>query len=65
MLHIKINLLRHDQLGSFISDGVINFMVPQLNDWYSYTAKLLPWQEGGYEYGRRQNRLATTIHLCF
>ena len=45
MLHIKINLLRHEQLGSFISDGVINFMVPQLNDWYSYTTKLLPWQE--------------------
>ena len=56
MLHIKINLLRHDQLGSFISDGVINFMVSQLNDRYSYTAKLLPWQETAfklieYDYG--------------
>ena len=30
-----------------------------------FVLKLLPWQEGGYEYGRRRNRLATTIHLCF
>ena len=24
-------------------------MVPQLNDWYSYTAKLLTWQETAFK----------------
>ncbi len=48
IIHIKINLLRKEQLGGFISDGVINFMIPQLNDWFSYSIKLQPWQEKAF-----------------
>ena len=48
MLHCKINLLRVDQLGAFIKDGVVNFMVPQLNDWYGYAVDLAPWQKAAF-----------------
>lgn len=36
MLHIKINLLRKEQLGFYINDGVVNFILPDLNKLYSY-----------------------------
>ena len=36
MLHIKINLLRKEQLGFFINDGVINYLIPELNRLYNY-----------------------------
>lgn len=40
-------------------------MIDDTNISNLFVLKLLPWQEGGYEYGRRQNRLATPIQLCF
>lgn len=49
MLHCKINLLRVDQLGAFIRDGVVNYIVPQLNDWYGYAVDLDPWQKAAFE----------------
>ena len=48
MLHCKINLLRVDQLGAFIKDGVVNFMVPQLNDWYGYAVDLDSQQKAAF-----------------
>lgn len=45
IIHIKINLLRKEQLNGYINDGVVNYMIPQLNDWYRYIANLKPWQE--------------------
>ena len=45
IIHIKINLLRKEQLGHYINDGLVNFMIPELNDWYKYLIDLKPWQE--------------------
>ena len=45
MIHLKINLLRKEQLGHYINDGVVNFMLPELNDWYKYLFDLKPWQQ--------------------
>ena len=46
ILHCKINVLRYKQLNRFISDGVINFFIPDLNDLYRYKIKNLPtWKE--------------------
>lgn len=36
MLHLKINLLRKEQLGFYVNDGVVNFLVPDLNIMYAY-----------------------------
>lgn len=46
MLHCKINVLRKQQLGSFIQDGVLNYFIPELNDLYRYRIKNLPpWKQ--------------------
>ena len=45
IIHIKINLLRKEQLGHYINDALVNFMIPELNDWYRYLVPLKPWQE--------------------
>ena len=45
IIHIKINLLRKEQLGHYINDGLVNFMIPELNDWYKYLINLKSWQE--------------------
>ena len=49
ILHVKINLLRKEQLGRYINDGLINFMIPELNRWYRYLVKLKPWQEVAFK----------------
>lgn len=36
ILHLKINLLRKEQLGFYVLDGVENFFIPQLNTFYAY-----------------------------
>ena len=49
IIHIKINILRKEQLGHYINDGLVNFMIPELNDWYRYRIKLKPWQEVAFD----------------
>lgn len=49
LLHVKINVLRNKQLGRFISDGLINFMLPEVNDWYKFLVDLKPWQESAFK----------------
>lgn len=49
IIHIKINILRKRQLGHYINDGLVNFMIPELNDWYRYRIKLKPWQEVAFD----------------
>lgn len=47
MLHLKINLLRKEQLGFYINDGVVNFLVPDLNRMYDYNFDIdtiPPWK---------------------
>lgn len=46
ILHCKINVLRQKQLGRFISDGVLNYFIPELNDLYRYRIKNPPaWKQ--------------------
>lgn len=46
ILHCKINVLRQKQLGRFISDGVLNYFIPELNDFYRYRIKNPPvWKQ--------------------
>lgn len=49
IIHIKINILRKEQLGHYINDGLVNFMIPELNDWYRYRINLKPWQEATFD----------------
>ena len=44
MLHCKINVLRTEQLGRFIADGVIHFMVPEINTWFANPNYLTGWK---------------------
>jgi len=44
IIHIKINILRKQQLGRYINDGLVNFMIPELNDWYRYIGLNKPWK---------------------
>ena len=39
IIHVKINILRKQQLGHYINDGVVNFLIPELNNWYRYNIK--------------------------
>ena len=48
LLHVKINILRTKQLGRFISDGLVNFMLPEVNDWYKFLVDLKPWQQKAF-----------------
>lgn len=48
IIHVKINLLRKEQLGHYINDGLVNYMIPELNDWYRYLIDLKPWQEAAF-----------------
>lgn len=45
LLHVKINILRTKQLNIFIKDGLVVFMLPEVNDWYKYLVDLVPWQK--------------------
>lgn len=46
ILHCKINVLRQKQLNGFISDGVLNYFIPELNDFYRYRIKNPPtWKQ--------------------
>ncbi len=46
ILHCKINVLRQKQLNRFISDGVLNYFIPELNDFYRYRIKNPPaWKQ--------------------
>lgn len=49
MLHCKINILRTEQLGRFISDGVVNFMIPELNTWYANPGLLAGWKIAAFD----------------
>lgn len=46
ILHCKINVLRQKQLGRFISDGMLNYFIPELNDFYRYRIKNPPAWNG-------------------
>lgn len=45
LLHVKINILRTKQLNTFIRDGLVVFMLPEVNDWYKYLVDLVSWQQ--------------------
>ena len=49
ILHCKINVLRQKQLNRFISDGVLNYFIPELNDFYRYRIKNPPaWKQTAF-----------------
>ena len=48
IIHVKINILRKQQLGHYINDGLVNFMIPELNDWYRYVGLDKPWKEAAF-----------------
>lgn len=48
LLHIKINILRTKQLQHFLRDGLVNFMLPEVNSWYKYLVDLKPWQQTAF-----------------
>ena len=48
IIHVKINILRKQQLGHYINDGVVNFLIPELNNWYRYNGLNKPWKEAAF-----------------
>ena len=39
---------RWDILGHYINDGVVNFLIPELNNWYRYNGLNKPWKEAAF-----------------
>lgn len=48
MLHCKINVLRTEQLGGFIRDGIMLYFAPDLNRWYAHSKVLYGWRKAAF-----------------
>lgn len=50
LLHIKINELRCKQLGNFVGDGVIHYLIPIINDYIQENVTIYPnWQKTAFQ----------------
>lgn len=45
LLHTKISVARTNHFKVFRPDGIMEFMIPELNDMYAKRIKLIPWKQ--------------------